>query len=164
VLSIDPGESFGSGVHPTTELCLERLSQLRTSGTLLDVGIGSGVLAIFALVLGAERAVGIDDDPRALEVAARNARANAVAGRLDLCPPPIRGRFGTIVANIVPAVLTDLAPEIVRALEPEGRVILSGLMTRHREAILAGYRDLGLRPSHESERDGWLCLELRAPW
>jgi ribosomal protein L11 methylase PrmA len=163
-LSIDPGETFGTGVHPTTRLCLERLLESRPPRSLLDVGTGSGVLAIFALAIGADRAVAIDDDPRALEIAAVNAKANGFEGRLELHAPPVRGRFDTVVANIVPAVLTALAPEIVRALEPEGRVILSGLMARHRDAILATYRDLGLRPAHESERGGWLCLELRAPW
>jgi ribosomal protein L11 methylase PrmA len=161
---IDPGTAFGSGFHPTTSLCLERLAEVRPTGAVLDVGTGSGVLAIFALALGAERAVGIDSDPEALKVAAENARANKVEARLVLRPPPIEGRFSTITANIVPAVLTEIAPKLVQALEPKGRVILSGLMARHKEAILATYRDLGLRPSHESERSCWCCLELRAPW
>jgi len=164
VLRIDPGMAFGTGRHETTALCFERLAELRPR-TLLDVGTGTGILAMGALLLGTERAVGTDNDPDALVVAAENAQLNRLDDRLILtgAPPNVVGsKFEVVVANILRDPLIGLAPAIRGAVEDGGHVVLSGLLTTQVDDVVAAYEATGLRALGTAVRGEWARVDLCA--
>jgi ribosomal protein L11 methyltransferase len=167
---LDPGMAFGTGSHPTTSLCLAALSDLlaaRPGASVLDVGTGSGILAIAARKLGAGRVAGTDDDPKAVEVARENAEANGVALELAVVPrEPVAGTFDLVVANILANTLVALAPELAAKVAPGGVVLLSGILAPQEEEVRRAYVAAGLAPlAGGDRRDGeWslLALERRA--
>ncbi len=161
---LDPGMAFGTGTHPTTALCLAALGEIvaaRPGLSVLDVGTGSGLLAIAARKLGAGRVVGSDDDPVAVRVARENAERNGVtveATGADV--PVVRGPFDLVVANILANTLVELAPALSRQVAPGGTLLLSGLLDRQENEVLAPFVAEGLAP-REPRRDGeWLLLAL----
>jgi len=162
--------AFGTGLHPTTALCLEALDeaiQTASPHSALDVGTGSGVLALGALMLGVPRALGLDLDGDALAVAAENARLNGLEGRLALKhggPDTVTGTWPLIVANLAAASLVELAPAIVRRAGHHAQVILSGTPTSAESDVARAYRRLGLHYIEVREREGWLALVLRTAW
>ena len=149
VIVIDPGRAFGTGTHESTRLCLAALAARaaeRGLGRALDVGTGTGILAIAALKLGADRAIGVDVDPESMESARIHARLNHAAPHL--CRGDGAQAFGvqafdTVVANVSAAVLRGRRRELGRVLAPKGALVLSGLLTGDVEAICAEYEDLG---------------------
>ena len=134
VVRINPGTGFGTGGHETTQLCLRQLEKrIRPGDRMLDVGSGSGVLSIAAVLLGASRATGIDIDPETIGNALENARLNGVAGRVDLHAgrmdhPAVGGCYRVVVSNISAASLTAMLPGFAAHLHPGGELILSGLL------------------------------------
>ncbi|WP_355662056.1 50S ribosomal protein L11 methyltransferase [Halomonas salifodinae] len=170
-LLLDPGLAFGTGTHPTTALCLEWLDGLALAGGLdekavLDVGCGSGILAIATLKLGASHAVGTDIDPQALQASRDNAERNAIAEeRLALCYPEQleEGPFPVVVANILAGPLVELAPTIAGQVAPGGHLVLSGILAQQAEEVLAAYEAQGLVMEPPVEREGWVRLEGRRP-
>lgn len=159
---IDPGRAFGTGAHPTTRLCLELLLGLPADGALLDLGCGSGVLAIAAARLGFAPVEAVDHDPLAIEATRANAAANGVAlaaRRLDLRRDPLPAALETVVANLLRPLLEDLAG---RLSEPPGALIASGLLEREADACAAAFAARGLAESARRTRDGWAALLLRA--
>lgn len=166
-LELDPGGVFGSGLHPTTQLCLERLLELPPAACILDVGTGTGILALAALQLGVERAVLLDLDPRALEVAALNAARNGLSERVEIEPDGLRAvarRFPRVVANMPSAELIEIAPALIRVLGSRTDLVLSGIYEAQLEEVRGVYRNLGLRTGLESTRAGWHCLEFWPSW
>jgi ribosomal protein L11 methyltransferase len=161
---IDPGMAFGTGSHGTTSLCLAALSDLlgaRPGATVLDVGTGSGLLAIAARKLGAGRVAANDVDPKAVEVARENAAANAVALEIVGDPlPRIAGTFDVVVANILANTLVELAPEIAAKLAPGGVVLLSGLLAPQEDEVRRAYVALGLVPLPSRREGEWSLLAL----
>lgn len=165
---IDPGRAFGHGAHPSTRLVLAALDDLVRGGErVLDLGCGSGVLAVAALVLGAATAVGVDVDPAALAAAVDNGRRNGVADRLTV----VEGATGTaapaagydlVVANLLLPDLVELAPTVERSLAAGGTAVVSGVLDAQRDRLAAAYRDVGLAPLGSAGEDGWLALTLRA--
>lgn len=165
VLRIDPSTAFGTGLHATTAMCIERIVELSPVSSILDVGTGTGVLALAALELGAARAVATDNDPEALRVAAENAERNQRTAELVLSPadPGALGeKFALVVANILARPLIDLAPEITSVLEPGGRVVLSGIMRNQVDDVAAAFEAAGLERGETATRDEWARLELRS--
>ena len=162
--------AFGTGRHPTTALCLEALEEIVRSGrpeAVLDVGTGSGVLALAALMLGVPRAVGIDIDIDALRVAAENAGANGLAGRLELLPggpETVATTFPLVIANVLAAPLIEMAPTLVRRLAHDGRLVLSGIAASLESDVDEAYRRRGMRRVSVRSRAGWVALVLQAPW
>lgn len=166
---LDPGMAFGTGTHPTTALCLAALSDLlaaRPGASVLDVGTGSGLLAIAAVKLGAGQVVGNDNDPVAVRVAGENAARNGVRVTLSLDPlPAIAGRFDLVVANILANTLVELAPALAAHLAPGGVVLLSGILVPQEEEVRAAYLGAGLSPVPGGDRrqGEWSLLALEAP-
>jgi ribosomal protein L11 methyltransferase len=161
-LVIDPGQAFGTGAHATTRLCLELLLELAPSGPLLDLGCGSGVLAIAAAKLGFEPVIAVDHDPLAVDATRANAEANDVAldvRRVDLRHDPIPAA-PTVLANLLRPLLLDYA----RALrEPPRALIASGLLADEADEVLAAFASSGLRARARRERGGWAAVALLAP-
>lgn len=168
-VTIDPGMAFGTGSHPTTALCLERCDELLAElggGDVLDVGTGSGVIALLAKKLGAGRVVGTENDPVALEAARQGAELNGISGvEWMLVPDPARvpGRFQIVVANILLNTLEELAKAIASKVAPGGRLVLSGLLSAQADLALRAYQEEGLRPLQRKEREGWVRVELTRP-
>ena len=144
-LLLDPGLAFGTGTHPTTALCLEWLDQQTLDGLqVIDFGCGSGILAIAALLLGAEQVVGTDIDIQALEASRENARRNQIdEQRFPLYLPEAMPNTpaDVVVANILAGPLVSLAPQLSQLVKPGGRIALSGILAEQTEEILAAYRD-----------------------
>lgn len=143
VVRLDPGLAFGSGTHPTTALCLRWLDALAERGLLagcrmLDVGCGSGILALAALKLGAAAAVGIDNDPQALSASRDNAERNGVAAALSLYAPEDapQATYPVVVANILASALDALAGTLAARVAPGGRIALSGILLGQETALL----------------------------
>lgn len=166
-LTIETDGAFGSGLHPSTALVLARLAERPPVPRLLDLGTGTGILALAALAWGTEEAVGTDIDPAALAVARRNAAAAGLQDRLTLLaggPEVVSGQFPRVVANVLAAPLADLAPQVVRLLAPGAELLLSGLQPHQVDEVARAYRDRGLWWVGETEDRGWVSLELRPSW
>ena len=163
-LVIDPGLAFGNGGHETTRMCLEWVEAHVAGRSLLDVGTGTGVLALAAVRLGATRILATDNDPTALEVARSNVEANDALGRLELTSrslEAIEERFECIVANIIASTLVGLAADLAARLVPEGRVALSGVLVEQEDAVLAAFAKAGLAEVERRRCNDWSLLHLR---
>jgi ribosomal protein L11 methyltransferase len=169
-LRLIEGAAFGTGLHPTTALCLEALDEAVASlqpHAVLDVGTGSGVLALSALWLGVPRALAIDVDDEALRVAAENRRRNGFDGRLDLAPggpETVRGTWPLVLANVLAAPLVEMAPALSRRVGHHGRLVLSGIPSSVEHEVERTYRHLGMRHMRTMSRAGWIALVLQASW
>ena len=162
---LDPGMAFGTGTHPTTSLCLAALGErVRAGARVLDVGTGSGLLAIAAAKLGALQVVASDDDPIALAVAGENAERNRVQLEVTgAIPSRIPGRFELVVANILANTLVALAPGLAPRLAPGGTLLLSGILAGQEDEVRAAYVAEGLVPGEDRAQGEWRLLVLTAP-
>ncbi|MCC7008467.1 MAG: 50S ribosomal protein L11 methyltransferase [Acidobacteria bacterium] len=164
------GEAFGTGLHPTTALCLEILDDEvgdAPPACVLDVGTGSGVLALAALRLGVLCATAIDVDHTAIRAAAVNARLNGLAAHLQLVeggPESLTGAWPLAFANILAAPLMDMAPALIRRLAHYGTLVLSGIASSVAGEVEQVYRRAGMRPVRREDRHGWAALVLQAGW
>lgn len=166
-LLLDPGLAFGTGTHPTTALCLEWLDGQQLAGLdVLDFGCGSGILAIAALLLGAEKAIGTDIDSQAIEASRDNAGRNGIDPvRFPLYLPEQlpNGQADVVVANILAGPLVTLAPQIIERVKPGGRLALSGILCEQAEEVRAAYAEqFDLDPT--ADKDGWVRITgIRRP-
>lgn len=163
VLHIEPGSTFGMGDHPTTVLCLRAAHRLVTPEcSVLDVGCGSGVLAVAAMRFGAGRAVGVDIAPAAVPVTLANAAANGVqvaVSTTDLAD--VTGQFDLVLANILAPTLVALAADLRRVLTAGGRLVISGILAAHHAHVLEALAPLEVE--HTDVLDGWAAVTLRHP-
>ena len=173
-LVVDPGQAFGTGGHASTRLALEWIDALPEAvlrgARVLDAGTGSGVLALAALQLGAERAVGFDLDPVAVREARGNAAANGLAARAQFVAGPVAAlaapaapRFDLVLANLLRSEVLPILPDLAARLRPGGHAVLSGLLVAEREEMAAalaraGLRITGAREEHDTAGDSWLGL------
>jgi ribosomal protein L11 methyltransferase len=161
---LDPGLSFGTGQHPTTRFCLSQLVACRNEGvaqSFLDVGTGSGILAITAAKVGYKPVVAFDCDPQAVKIARANARANGVAknvlfSRRDLSElQPSMRRFDVICANLISSLLIAEQRRICRWLAPKGTLVLSGILRSEFAQVRRAYRQSGFRLSRRQSEAEW---------
>ncbi len=166
-VDMDPGAAFGTGTHETTRLCEKLLESAVTPGCpTLDIGTGSGILAICAKKLGAGRTVAVDIDETAVRVARENCERNGcdvVCAVSDLLSNEnaLTGRYGVICANIVADVVKRLAPRLGRYLSPGGRVILSGIICEREREVAEEYEKHGFTVERAEREKGWTALMLR---
>ncbi|WP_447977436.1 50S ribosomal protein L11 methyltransferase [Candidatus Nitrospira bockiana] len=164
-LILDPKQAFGTGHHATTQLLVEWLeAHVRGGERVLDVGTGSGILAMVALRLGAARAVGVDTDPVAVDCAHGYAVDNRFGPELTLRTGTDWGReYDLVLANLDRRTLLDLRASLAAVLTADGRLACSGVLEGDREEIVAAFAEVGLAASWLQARDGWLALSFRRP-
>ncbi len=167
VLTIDPGQAFGTGTHETTRLCLQFIEELFETGPApvrtLDVGTGTGILGIAAVKLGAACALGIDTDPKAVEVAGENARINGVGDRFRATFLPLAdetGSYDLVVANIIAEILIDLKKEVLARCEPGGTLVLSGILADKADWVAQEYASEGATVVAKRTDGQWAALLL----
>jgi ribosomal protein L11 methyltransferase len=178
VVELDPGMAFGTGLHPTTRLCIAALEEVVTPGArVLDLGTGSGVLAIAAYLLGAAELLAVDIDPIAVDVALENAARNrvptgdgqALSVRLGSVPEKMADHFQIIVANILAEVLAKLFdaeydyPPLAEPLAPGGLMILSGIIDYRADLVLEAAARHGMRLVDRKQEGDWVALVMRKP-
>lgn len=164
-LRLDPGMAFGTGLHPTTRGCLELLQRVEPMPTaLLDVGSGSGILALAGLRLGAARAVCLDTDPLAVEATRANAAANGLEDRVRVVPGSLietpAERFPLVVANLVAALLVELAPRLAAHTASRGTLIASGIIAPRGNEVVAALEMADLHVRERLEDGDWVTLRL----
>ena len=167
VLHIEPGVSFGSGTHETTRLCLQAIEKhMDLCKDFLDVGCGSGILSVAALLLGAERAEAVDIDPLAVKMARFNGELNGFAepqytvleGNLT---DKVHGTYDIVAANIVADAILLLSKDIKQFLKPGALYITSGIIDLREQEILHAFSALGFEVLERYEEHGWLCFVTR---
>jgi ribosomal protein L11 methyltransferase len=163
VIQIDPGMAFGTGTHETTRLCLEAIERLWHGGSLLDVGTGTGILAIGAALLApGSRVVAIDVDPQAVQVARENLAINGVSSSIELREGEPRSlapqEFGVIVANLTAEVIVALMPDLVRCLAKDGLMILSGILCELADDVQRALTDSDFRVTERREAGEWCAF------
>lgn len=165
VLNIDPGLAFGTGSHETTRLCLEMVERYLKGGEkVLDVGCGSGILAIASLLLGAREAVGVDIDETAVKTAAENAALNGVEDRFTVAvgdlTKKISGKYDLILANIVADAIISLSRDIAKFMTPDAVYIMSGIIDSRADEVAAEVsRSFDIIERYED--GGWVCFAAK---
>lgn len=176
ILHIDPGTAFGTGMHDTTQLCIRQIKKFLTPETvLLDVGSGSGILSIIALMYGAKKAVGTDLDPCAIEAVRQNMETNGMRkedftmmiGNI-ITEKEIQDKVGylcydIVVANILANVLVDLTPVIIEQMKPGGIYITSGIIQEKEETVAEAVRKVGLEIIEITRQGEWVSITARKP-
>ena len=165
VLHLEPGLAFGTGTHETTRLCMELLEEYVTPGCdVLDVGCGSGILSVAALLLGAQKAVGVDIDALAVKTAVQNAEINHVADRFTgICgdlTDKVSGRYNIVVANIVADVIILLTKDIERFMVPNTVYLMSGIIDTREQDVLREVEKKFEIISRRTEK-GWVALAAK---
>jgi ribosomal protein L11 methyltransferase len=170
VLRLDPGMAFGTGGHETTRLCLELLEQIleniptMVSPAVLDLGTGSGILAMAAVQLGAGRVCAVDIDPLAIEVACENLAINGLQDQVECSTTPLEsleGCFDVILANILAEELVRLAPHLNERLAPGGSLVLSGILTEKEQLVRSGFSDQSLEYQQTLRQGEWVAIHYR---
>ncbi len=164
VLDIEPGLAFGSGGHDTTKLCLETLEKyVNEETTLLDVGCGSGILGVAGLLLGAQKAIGVDIDPLAVKKAWENAELNgfdssrytAYEGNLT---DKVSGKYSVVVANIVADVIIMFCKDVGAFMQDGAVFITSGIIDVREQDVISAFEKYGFKIIERHENNGWLCF------
>ena len=166
LLHIDPGAAFGTGTHATTSLCLELLQDyIKDGSAMLDIGCGSGILAIASVLLGAESAVGVDIDAQSVKTARENAAINGVSDRTEFIvgdlAEKVSGRFPVVCANIVADVVIRLLDGAEKYIADGGVLIVSGIIDIRENDVLEAAKRHGYEISQKRYRDNWCAFALR---
>ncbi len=165
ILSIDPGAAFGTGTHATTSLCLELLEgKIKIGASMLDIGCGSGILALASVLLGAKNAVGVDIDAQSVKTATENAEINNISDKVEFLvgdlADKISGKYEVICANIVADVIIRLLPDVHQFMTDDGVLIISGIIDIRKEDIFEAVRQSGFTVAEERYKDNWCAFVL----
>jgi ribosomal protein L11 methyltransferase len=170
VVVLDPGMAFGTGLHPSTRLSVIGLeTELRPGMRVLDVGSGSGILAIAAALLGAGPLMAVDIEPVAVRATRENAARNGVAERITVAEGsvgpggPVAGAYDLVLANIIARVLIELAVDLVAALAPGGTLVLAGIIEGRESEVRAAFDALDLTFVRRAQEEDWVSLVYRRP-
>ncbi|HEY9765405.1 MAG TPA: 50S ribosomal protein L11 methyltransferase [Chroococcales cyanobacterium] len=166
VLEIDPKQAFGTGTHPTTQLCLIEIENLFSSFSpektrVFDVGTGSGILAIAALKLGALSALAVDTDPIAVEATLENSELNGVSEKIEVIEGGVEklsGQAELVVVNILAEVIAELAPGLAKAVAPGGLLVASGIIVSRASLVIEAFFAEGLTLKSRQEMGEWVRL------
>lgn len=164
VLQLEPGLAFGTGTHATTQLCLRALERtVKPDCTVLDIGCGSGILAIAGILLGAKSATGVDIDAVAVRTAAENARHNGIGKeQITFLEGNLTQRVKTaadiVVANIVADVILELLVYVKAYIAPQGKLIVCGILNEREAQVQQQLTAQGFAVTHREEQEGWVCL------
>jgi len=171
VIDIDPGMAFGTGQHPSTRMCINAMEEIIPKDrsfekwTALDVGTGTGILAISAAKLGADRVVAVDIDLKAVEIAEKNAAINRVEERIEILNQDVltfQGRFNLIIANLTASTLIPLRSHLFGMLEPGGYLVLSGIIEKDAPMVEETFlRQEGVSSHQVLTEKEWVCFVLR---
>jgi ribosomal protein L11 methyltransferase len=177
VLALDPGMAFGTGLHPTTRLCMSGIERWADAGLVdgarvLDVGCGSGILAIAAARLGARSVLGVDTDPVAIDSTIANVRRNRLSRRVGATrgSVPVNtmlwrqwGPFDLVLANLIASLLVELAPALAASVRPGGRLLASGIFIDRESDVVAAFEHVGLRIVDREHQTDWVVLDVERP-
>ncbi len=168
IVELDPGMAFGTGSHPTTQLCLTVLQKLIKGGeTVLDVGTGSGILAIAAAQLGASKVVGLDNDPIAVKIAQENVAALSLGSTITIIqsasPNEVDTTADVVVANILAGVIVDMADALLAKMKPGGLLLTSGIIEDRAGEVDAALRQIGLEHLETLHSGEWVAMIHRRP-
>ncbi len=163
VLEVDPGAAFGTGMHPTTQLCIEIVERwLQPDMRVLDLGTGTGILALAAAKLGAASVLAIDCDPNAVAIAQRNVEINDVARIVHPCQgslSDVRGTYDVVLVNILAStVIQMLEAGLMSHIRHHGKCVASGILTEQAEAVSLAMKEHRMRVIELREREGWVAL------
>ncbi len=165
VVEIDPGMAFGTGNHPTTQLCIQTLQKYITGGErLLDVGTGSGILAIAAAKLGAKEVQATENDPVAVEAARNNVAQNGVAETVSVMlseSPPPACVFDIVVANITANTIIGMVDDLAAKVDTGGLIVASGIIESRSDEVAGHLADRGLEMVEKTTDDEWVALVMR---
>ena len=169
MISLDPGMAFGTGLHPTTRLCLALIEDIADRGLLdgalvLDVGCGSGILTIAAALLGAQDVLGVDTDPLAVETTLKNAELNGLGSKIGARQGSVprteeHAPYDVVLANLVASLLIDLSEHLHDSLKPAGRLIASGIFADRESEVRSAFESAGLRIVGARYEGDWVALE-----
>ena len=163
IIDLDPGMAFGTGYHPTTQMCLAALQELIKGGeTVLDVGTGSGILSIAAVKLGAAQAVGIDIDSVAVEVAEENVKRERLDDKIEIVradsPLAFEGIADIVIANIIAKTIIEMAGDLRAKLAPGGKLIASGIIAERADEVRNALLEAGIRTLEVRQDGDWAAL------
>lgn len=166
-LHIDPGAAFGTGTHATTSLCLEMLENYVEDGAqMLDIGCGSGILAVASVLLGAEKAVGVDIDAQSVKTAKENAEINGIAEKTEFLvgdlAEKVNGKYPIVCANIVADVVIRLLSDVKNYMAEDAVLIVSGIIDLRKDDVLAAAEKYGFTVAEEHYKENWCAFALKA--
>jgi ribosomal protein L11 methyltransferase len=166
IIKIDPGPAFGTGHHPTTRMCLMAMDEatLPDRWNMLDVGTGSGILAIYGSKLGASEVVAIDNDLEAVRWAERNIQINEIPVPIQLSITPVEDinrQYDLVTANLILGTILDLFDQLARVVAPGGILVLSGILREQVEDVEKKIREKGLKTDYIRHMEEWACMIVR---
>ncbi len=163
IIKLEPGCAFGTGTHPTTQLCMRAIEKHTQKGvSVADIGTGSGILAICAKKFGADYVYGCDNDETVIDVAKQNALKNNVQCVFELnTADKINNKFDLVLANILHNVLADIMNNLKNLLKPEGILVLSGILDEKKQIVLDAIEKCGLTLIEETHQNQWTALSVR---
>ena len=170
-IALDPGMAFGTGTHPTTQLCLEALERMVSPALdVLDLGCGSGILSIAAAKLGATNVIGVDIEAEAVKATIENAEQNGVAGKIKAHQGGLETvitsarRFDLVVVNILAKIIMKMCEQkLGETVRPGGRAIFSGIIEEQIDAVESALRKTGLEPVARFQQGDWILVEAKRP-
>lgn len=165
-ISLDPGSAFGTGTHPTTQLCMRAIEKhLKINDKMADIGTGSGILAICALKAGAKSAYGCDNDELVINTAKENSKKNNVS---DNCifehktADEISDKFDFITANILHNILAEIMKDLKKLMNNDAKLVLSGIMNDKKQVVLDSIKTNNMKIIEEIEQEDWIAYVVKA--